>query len=187
MLVGDPLDPGDPCRRADLAASIWKRCSATSSKGRAEGARVLTGGDRVEIGNLAKGAFVAPTVFDGCRDDMAIVREEIFGPVMTVLAFDDEDEVIAPRQRHRVRPRGRRLHAGPPRGAPGHRSAGGRHLLDQPVQRHADRAALRRRQAVRARPRELARRGRALHPAQERLCRARRHRGAVLIGRILIL
>ena len=43
----------------------------------------------------AGGCFVAPTVFDGCRDDMAIVREEIFGPVMTVLAFDDEDEAVA--------------------------------------------------------------------------------------------
>ena len=38
---------------------------------------------------------MAPTVFGGCRDGMAIVREEIFGPVMSVLAFDDEDEVVA--------------------------------------------------------------------------------------------
>ena len=38
---------------------------------------------------------MAPTVFDDCRDDMAIVREEIFGPVMSVLEFDDEEEVIA--------------------------------------------------------------------------------------------
>ena len=38
---------------------------------------------------------MAPTVFDGCHDDMDIVREEIFGPVMSVLEFSDEDEVIA--------------------------------------------------------------------------------------------
>ena len=45
-------------------------------------------------GALAKGFFVEPTVFDGCRDDMSIVREEIFGPVMSVLEFESEDEVI---------------------------------------------------------------------------------------------
>ena len=38
--------------------------------------------------------FIAPTVFDGCRDDMTIVTEEIFGPVMSVLSFTDEQEVI---------------------------------------------------------------------------------------------
>ena len=60
-----------------------------------EGARVVIGGHRVTTGDLANGFFVAPTVFDECHDDMAIAREEIFGPVMTVLTFDDEDEVIA--------------------------------------------------------------------------------------------
>jgi betaine-aldehyde dehydrogenase len=65
------------------------------ARGRAEGARLLIGGHRVTSGNLGKGYFVAPAVFDECRDDMAIVREEIFGPVMAVLVFDDEQEVIA--------------------------------------------------------------------------------------------
>jgi betaine-aldehyde dehydrogenase len=54
----------------------------------------LTGGARVTAGGLAGGYFVAPTVFDNCRDDMAIVREEIFGPVMSVLEFEEEQEVI---------------------------------------------------------------------------------------------
>ena len=45
-------------------------------------------------GDLAKGAFVQPTVFADCSDDMTIVREEIFGPVMSVLRFDDESEVV---------------------------------------------------------------------------------------------
>ena len=63
-------------------------------RGRAEGARLLAGGMRVTTGELAKGCFVAPTVFDNSRDDMAIVREEIFGPVMSVLEFEDEQEVI---------------------------------------------------------------------------------------------
>ena len=46
-------------------------------------------------GNLGNGYFVEPTVFDGCDDSMAIVRDEIFGPVMTLLEFDTEDEVVA--------------------------------------------------------------------------------------------
>ena len=64
------------------------------TQGQAEGARLLTGGERVTQGDLAKGNFVAPTVFTDCRDDMAIAREEIFGPVMSILAYADEDEVI---------------------------------------------------------------------------------------------
>ena len=41
------------------------------------------------------GAFIEPTVFDDCRDDMTICQEEIFGPVMSILSFEDEAEVIA--------------------------------------------------------------------------------------------
>lgn len=64
------------------------------AQGQAEGARLLTGGERVTQGELAKGNFVAPTVFTDCRDDMAIAREEIFGPVMSILAYANEDEVV---------------------------------------------------------------------------------------------
>ncbi|KTT53723.1 betaine-aldehyde dehydrogenase [Pseudomonas oryzihabitans] len=64
------------------------------AQGQAEGARLLTGGERITQGELAKGNFVAPTVFTDCRDDMAIAREEIFGPVMSILAYADEDEVV---------------------------------------------------------------------------------------------
>ncbi|MFK0091946.1 betaine-aldehyde dehydrogenase [Pseudomonas sp. NPDC090592] len=63
-------------------------------QGKAEGARVLCGGSRLEEGALAKGAYVAPTVFTDCHDDMAIVREEIFGPVMSILSYETEEEVI---------------------------------------------------------------------------------------------
>jgi betaine-aldehyde dehydrogenase len=65
------------------------------ARGRAQGARLVTGGARVTSGDLASGFFVAPTVFDECHDDMDIVRQEIFGPVMSVLEFEDEDEVVA--------------------------------------------------------------------------------------------
>lgn len=94
MVIGDPLDPGTHVGALVNLEHLEKVMSYVE-KGKAEGARLLTGGQRVTTGALAKGAFVAPTIFDGCQDDMAIVREEIFGPVMTVLSFDDEDEVVA--------------------------------------------------------------------------------------------
>jgi len=64
------------------------------AKGKAEGARVLCGGERLTQGDLAKGAFVAPTVFSACTDAMTIVKAEIFGPVMSILTYDTEEEVI---------------------------------------------------------------------------------------------
>jgi betaine-aldehyde dehydrogenase len=63
-------------------------------KGRLEGARILAGGARVLEGVYAQGAYVQPTVFTDCTDEMTIVREEIFGPVMSILVYNDEDEVI---------------------------------------------------------------------------------------------
>ena len=94
MRVGDPMDP-----RTQVGALIseghMEKVLGYIARGRAEGARLLAGGRRVTAGELAHGYFVEPTVFDGCHDDMTIVREEIFGPVMTVLEFDDEDEVVA--------------------------------------------------------------------------------------------
>ncbi|KHT13327.1 betaine-aldehyde dehydrogenase [Pectobacterium brasiliense] len=62
--------------------------------GKREGARVLVGGEPMTDDKYAQGAFVAPTVFTDCRDDMKIVREEIFGPVMSILTYQNEDEVI---------------------------------------------------------------------------------------------
>jgi betaine-aldehyde dehydrogenase len=93
MRIGDPMDPATQVGPLICEQHMHKVLSYLD-RGRAEGARVLTGGVRVTTGELAKGYFVAPTVFDDCRDDMAIVREEIFGPVMSVLEFEDEAEVI---------------------------------------------------------------------------------------------
>jgi betaine-aldehyde dehydrogenase len=64
------------------------------ARGRTEGARAVIGGHRVTDGALGQGYFVAPTVFDECSDAMSIVREEIFGPVMSLLTFRTEAEVI---------------------------------------------------------------------------------------------
>jgi betaine-aldehyde dehydrogenase len=93
MRIGDPMDPATQVG-ALISEQHMHKVLGYIARGRAQGARLAIGGHRVTRGNLAKGYFVAPTVFDDCRDDMAIVREEIFGPVMCVLAFDDEKEVI---------------------------------------------------------------------------------------------
>jgi betaine-aldehyde dehydrogenase len=63
--------------------------------GKKSGARLLAGGERLTDGVLAQGAWVAPTVFSDCTDDMEIVQEEIFGPVMSILTYQTEEEVIA--------------------------------------------------------------------------------------------
>lgn len=63
--------------------------------GRGEGAELIYGGTRLTDGDLAKGYFVAPTVFDGVRPEMRIAREEIFGPVLAVLRVGSFDEAIA--------------------------------------------------------------------------------------------
>jgi betaine-aldehyde dehydrogenase len=93
MRIGDPMDPATQVGPL-VSEQHMHKVLGYIARGRAEGARVLTGGYRVSSGALGKGYFVAPTVFDDCRDDMTIVREEIFGPVMSVLAFSDEREVI---------------------------------------------------------------------------------------------
>ena len=62
--------------------------------GKQEGARLLCGGGVLQGDAFASGAWVAPTVFSDCHDEMTIVREEIFGPVMSILTYEDEAEVI---------------------------------------------------------------------------------------------
>lgn len=94
MRIGNPLDPATQVG-ALISQQHMEKVLGFIARGKAQGARVLTGGGRVTSGELARGWFVAPTVFDGCHDDMDIVRLEIFGPVMAVLEFEHEDEVIA--------------------------------------------------------------------------------------------
>jgi betaine-aldehyde dehydrogenase len=93
MKIGNPLHPETQVG-ALISEEHMNKVLTYIERGRAEGARILTGGARVLNGEMAKGFFVAPTVFDNCRDDMRIVREEIFGPVMSVLEFEDEQDVI---------------------------------------------------------------------------------------------
>ncbi len=91
--VGNPLDPATQVG-ALISEAHMEKVLGYIDAGKREGAVLLTGGERVTAGGLDRGFFVAPTIFDRCTDDMTIVREEIFGPVMSVLTFRDEEEVI---------------------------------------------------------------------------------------------
>ncbi|MFP4275294.1 MAG: betaine-aldehyde dehydrogenase [Paracoccaceae bacterium] len=89
-VIGDPLDEATsfgPMVSEGQLGIVLRYIEA----GKAEGARLVHGGARLD----RPGAWIAPTVFADVTDEMTIAREEIFGPVMAVLDFDDEDEAIA--------------------------------------------------------------------------------------------
>ena len=64
------------------------------ARGVDEGATVLEGGGRPDDPALAAGFYLRPTILDGCTNEMAVAREEIFGPVVSVITFRDEAEAI---------------------------------------------------------------------------------------------
>ena len=92
--MGDPVQPDTNFGPMASFAHMEKVLSLIES-GQREGATLLVGGGRENTGDFARGAYVQPTVFTDCRDDMTIVREEIFGPVMSILSFETEAEAIA--------------------------------------------------------------------------------------------
>ena len=89
---GDPLDP-----KTRFGALVSERQVETVlgyiEKGKSEGAKLVAGGSRATVGN-GKGCFVQPTVFDDVRNDMTIAREEIFGPVLATIAFEDVEDAV---------------------------------------------------------------------------------------------
>lgn len=92
--AGDPMDPATnfgPLTSFAHMDSVLRHIEA----GKVEGATVLAGGHRLTGATFDRGAYVAPTVFTDCTDTMQIVQEEIFGPVMSILTYETEDEVIA--------------------------------------------------------------------------------------------
>jgi betaine-aldehyde dehydrogenase len=88
--MGDPLDPATQLGPL-VSKAQQDRVLGFIDRAIADGVRVVCGGHAVE----GPGYFVAPTVFADVTDDMEVAREEVFGPVMSVLSFDTEDEVIA--------------------------------------------------------------------------------------------
>ena len=93
MKVGDPADPattiGPMANR-----SQFERVQGYIGRGLEEGATVVAGGPGRPDG-LNRGFFVRPTVFAGVRNDMTIAQEEIFGPVLSIIAYGSEDEAVA--------------------------------------------------------------------------------------------
>jgi aminomuconate-semialdehyde/2-hydroxymuconate-6-semialdehyde dehydrogenase len=95
LRVGDPNDEA-----SDLGALVSKahfdKVTACIAQARAEGGRVLCGGEAVHVdGRCAGGWFVAPTVIEGLPNEAGTNQQEIFGPVVTLIPFEDEDEALA--------------------------------------------------------------------------------------------
>ncbi|MGD2109620.1 MAG: aldehyde dehydrogenase family protein [Phycisphaerae bacterium] len=87
--LGDPFDD-ETTQGPQVSDEQFRKILGYIESGKRDGASCLTGGDRLD----RAGYFVQPTVFTDVKDDMQIAREEIFGPVMSVLKFSDIDEVI---------------------------------------------------------------------------------------------
>ncbi len=94
MRIGDPMDP-ETHVGALISEEHMEKVLGYIEEGKASGAEVVVGGGRPQDPALASGYFVEPTIFSGVTDEMSICRDEIFGPVMSLLAFDGEDEVVA--------------------------------------------------------------------------------------------
>jgi aldehyde dehydrogenase (NAD+) len=90
--VGDPFDDGSKLGPL-VSAPQQDRVRSYIDKGVEEGAKLLTGGSEVPEGK-DKGFFVQPTVFSNVSNDMTIAREEIFGPVLSIIPYADEDEAV---------------------------------------------------------------------------------------------
>ena len=90
-----PADPLDPKTRlgAIVSQEQMKTVLGYIEAGKSEGATVVAGGNRASVDG-GKGFFIEPTIFGDVKNDMKIAQEEIFGPVLSVLTFDDVDEVI---------------------------------------------------------------------------------------------
>ncbi len=94
LRVGDPQD-ADSVLGALVSETHFNKVMACIERAREEGGTILTGGDRVQLaGRCADGWFVAPTVIEGLAPDCRTNQEEIFGPVVTMIPFEDEAEAL---------------------------------------------------------------------------------------------
>jgi gamma-glutamyl-gamma-aminobutyraldehyde dehydrogenase len=94
LAVGDPLDP--ETRMGPLVSAAHReRVERHVGNARTDGASLRTGGGRPAGDELARGWYVLPTVLDDVTPQMAVAREEVFGPVLAVLTVDDVDAAVA--------------------------------------------------------------------------------------------
>jgi len=91
LVPGDPLDPKTRLG-AIVSQQQMQQILGYIETGKSEGAQLIAGGKRATVGD-GNGFFIEPTIFGGVKNDMTIAREEIFGPVLATLAFDDVDQV----------------------------------------------------------------------------------------------
>ena len=92
--LGDGMDEASECGPL-VSAEHRDKVERHLANAVAEGATLVTGGTRPDDEKLAAGYFLRPAIFTGCHSGMAIVREEVFGPVVTVERFSSEDEAVA--------------------------------------------------------------------------------------------
>ena len=97
-IADEAFTPGDPFQEGSALGPLVsetqrERVRGYIEKGQAEGARLVTGGTEPPDG-LDKGYFVRPTVFSDVKPDMTIAQEEIFGPVLAIIPYDDEEDAI---------------------------------------------------------------------------------------------
>jgi acyl-CoA reductase-like NAD-dependent aldehyde dehydrogenase len=93
VVLGDPMD--DATQMGPIAnVPQLERVEAMVGSARAEGARVVTGGTRASVAAFPDGLFYEPTILDGVDNDAPIAQNEVFGPVLTVIPFETEEEAI---------------------------------------------------------------------------------------------
>lgn len=92
--LGNPLDPATEMGSAANEPQLNKIMGFVEAA-KKEGAQLVTGGERVTEGPLAKGLFIKPTIFADVRNDMKIAQEEVFGPVLSIIPFETEEEAVA--------------------------------------------------------------------------------------------
>ncbi|MBB6453715.1 aldehyde dehydrogenase (NAD+) [Salirhabdus euzebyi] len=93
IVLGDPLNPDT--QMGPVANLVqFERILSMIGKGNDEGAQIIVGGKKAEKEGLSDGFFILPTVAANVNNNMKIAQEEIFGPVLSVIPFEDEDEAI---------------------------------------------------------------------------------------------
>ena len=93
LVVGDPADEATQVGPL-VSRRQRERVQEYIDSGKAEGAALIQGGRAPDDAALADGAFLIPTIFDACSADMRVMREEVFGPVVGIIAFDTEEEAV---------------------------------------------------------------------------------------------
>jgi aldehyde dehydrogenase (NAD+) len=93
IVLGDPRNPGTEMGTAANEPQ-FRRILEYIAIAKQEGARLVAGGEPARDGELAKGLFIKPTIFADVENTMRVAREEIFGPVLSIIPFSDESEAV---------------------------------------------------------------------------------------------